>query len=120
MENLCSVGIIEHNFKAANDSSWVLRSNNFALSKSKPGASTNVTLVEQIEKDLENYITKKLKVGDRLPAHQDLSEELKVSVKTIHDALKSLIKNGILLARRGRYGTTVIKMPNETEFTPKK
>ena len=40
-----------------------------------------------------------------------MSSILRVSIKTIHDALKSLIDEGILLPRRGRYGTTVIKMP---------
>ena len=79
-----------------------------------------MTLVEKVEKDLENYISKKLKVGDRLPVHEELSAELKVSVKTIHDSLKNLIKRGILLPRRGRYGTTVIKMPNESVLSPKK
>jgi len=120
LENLCSVGIIDHQFKASNDSSWILKSNTFTMPRAKSAVSTNVTLVEQVQKDLENYITKNLKVGDRIPAHENLSKELKVSIKTIHDALKSLIKNGVLLALRGRYGTTVIKMPNESAFSPRK
>jgi DNA-binding GntR family transcriptional regulator len=120
MENLCSVGIVEHKFKSSNDSNWILKSNDFSVSKSKSGEAANETLVEQIEKDIENYITKNLKVGDKMPAHENLSKELKVSVKTIHDALKALIKNGVLLALRGRYGTTVIKMPNESDFSPRK
>lgn len=111
LENLCSQGILENSFKFSNEVSLVLKSTDFAFSKSNTEISNNVTLVEKVEKDLENYITKKLKVGDKLPAHSDLSSELKVSVKTVHDALKTLIKKGILLARRGRYGTTVIKMP---------
>ena len=120
MENLCSVGIIEHKFKSSNDSNWILRSNNFTVAKSKSGESTNSTLVEQVEKEIENYITKNLKVGDKMPAHDSLSHDLKVSVKTIHDSLKTLIKKGVLLALRGRYGTTVIKMPNESAFSPRK
>ena len=120
MENLCSVGIIEHKFKSSNDSNWILRSNNFTVAKSKSGESTNSTLVEQVEKEIENYITKNLKVGDKMPAHDSLSNDLKVSVKTIHDSLKTLIKKGVLLALRGRYGTTVIKMPNESAFSPRK
>lgn len=120
LENLCSAGIIERNFKASSDSSWVLRTNDIKVQKSSLDISNNVTLVEKVEKDLESYITKKLNVGDRLPAHKDLSTELSVSVKTIHDALKSLIKKGILLARRGRYGTTIMKMPSETGFSQKK
>lgn len=120
LEYLCSAGILEHKFKTSNESRWILKSNNFDLSKNKMDISKNVTLVKKVEKDLENYIEKKLKVGDKLPAHNVLSKELKVSVKTIHDALKALIKRNILLARRGRYGTTVIKIPTEAVFSPKK
>lgn len=120
LERLSSMRIIEHNFKSSNEANWVLLSNDFSLSKAKLDISNNVTLVEKVEKDLEKYITKKLNIGDRLPAHDQLSSELKVSIKTIHDALKSLIKKGILLARRGRYGTTVIKMPGESILSPKK
>lgn len=112
LENLCSQGILENSFKFSNEVSLILKSTDFSLSKSNLEISNNVTLVEKVEKDLENYITKKLKIGDKLPAHSDLSSELKVSIKTVHDALKTLIKKGILLARRGRYGTTVIKMPS--------
>ena len=120
LENLCSMGVLERNSVSANEANWVLKNNNFASPKSKLDISDNVTLVEKVEKDLENYISKKLKVGDRLPVHEELSAELKVSVKTIHDSLKNLIKRGILLPRRGRYGTTVIKMPNESVLSPKK
>lgn len=120
LEYLCSIHIIEHKYKASNESNWVLLTNNFKASKANLDISNNVTLVEKIQKDLEDYITKNLKVGDKLPAHDELSTSLKVSIKTVHEGLKVLIKNGILLARRGRYGTTVIKMPNESEFSPKK
>lgn len=122
LENLCSKGILEHKFKSSNEIGWVLRSTDFSASKT--AFSGNVTLVKKVEKDLEDYIAKKFCVGDKIPAHETLSAELKVSIKTIHDALKSLIKRGILLARRGRYGTTVIKIPGgnelETAFSPRK
>lgn len=124
LENLCSLNVLERKYSASNETGWIIKSNDFAYSKSKSANldyPDNVTLVEKVEKDLEEYISKKFKVGDRLPAHDQLAKELRVSIKTIHDALKSLIKNGILLARRGRYGTTVIRMPNEiTENMPKK
>ena len=71
------------------------------------------TLVNKIEYDLKNYINENLQIGDRLPAHSELSELFKVSIKTIHDALKVLIDDGILLARRGRYGTTVTRLPKD-------
>ncbi len=120
LENLCSMGILEHKFKSSSEVNWILKTNNFPIPKNKLVISDNITLVEKVEKDLENYIEKKLSVGDKLPAHEQLSAELKVSIKTIHDALKTLIKKGILLARRGRYGTTVIKMPNDKEISQKK
>lgn len=120
LENLCSFGILERKFSASNEASWFVKTVDFALPKSDLASTDNVTLVEKVQKDLEDYISKKLKVGDRLPAHEKLSTELKVSIKTIHDSLKSLVKKGILLTRRGRYGTTVIKMPGDTMLSGKK
>lgn len=120
LENLCSQRVLERNFKSSNEASWIIKSTNFTMPKQDLDISNNVTLVEKVEKDLEDYIAKKLKVGDKLPAHEDLSKELKVSIKTIHDALKMLIKKDILLARRGRYGTTVIRIPGEDSISSKK
>jgi DNA-binding GntR family transcriptional regulator len=113
LENLYSLDILERQYKASNEFHWKLKSKDFILSQAEVNISDNITLVEKVEKDLENYISKNLKIGDRLPTHEKLSEEFKVSIKTIHDSLKSLIKKGILLAKRGRYGTTVIKIPGE-------
>lgn len=120
LENLCSSGVLERKFKTSNEASWFLKSNDFSSPRNKSNNLNNVTLVEKVEKDLEDYIAKKLKIGDKLPAHESLSAELKVSIKTIHDALKTLVKKGILLTRRGRYGTTVIKMPGEELSSVKK
>lgn len=77
------------------------------------GQQTTETLVDLVVKDLENYIKNNLHVGDRMPAHMALSKALKASLKTVHDGLKILIDRGILLARRGRYGTTVVKIPGD-------
>lgn len=120
LENLCSFGILERKFSVSNEASWFVKTIDFTMPKADLTSTDNVTLVEKVQKDLENYISKKLKVGDKLPAHEKLSTELKVSIKTIHDALKSLVKKDILLTRRGRYGTTVIKMPNDTSLSDKK
>lgn len=120
LENLCAAGILERKYSSSNESNWTLKTNDFSILKTNLNISDNITLVEKVETDLENYISKKFQVGDRLPAHEELSAELKVSIKTIHDSLKNLIKKGILLARRGRYGTTVIKMPNAESSLEKK
>jgi DNA-binding GntR family transcriptional regulator len=120
LENLCSFGILERKFTTSNETSWFVKTNDFSMPKIDSTTLENVTLVEKVQKELEDYISKKLNVGDRLPAHEKLSEELKVSIKTIHDSLKSLVKKGILLTRRGRYGTTIIKMPGDTMLSGKK
>ncbi|MBP3821178.1 GntR family transcriptional regulator [bacterium] len=111
LENLTAKKILEHKYKNSNEYGWVIRTLDFnTTSANKPE-----TLVNMVVKDLENYISNNLKIGEKIPPHSVLSKELKASVKTVHDALRILINKGILLARRGRYGTTVIKLPNQKE-----
>jgi DNA-binding GntR family transcriptional regulator len=44
-----------------------------------------------------------------------------VSIKTVHDALNAMEVKGVIQSKRGRYGTTIEKMPNDTElFQPLK
>ena len=115
LEYLHINNILEHKFKNSDESGWIIKSLDFSVEEIE-----NSTLVDKVENDLKSYITNNLKVGDKIPAHGDLSEKLSVSIKTIHDALKNLIDNGILLAKRGRYGTTVLKMPNDNNIQIKK
>ena len=119
LEYLCSAGIIEAKTFRTNEANWILK-NTPELSENETQAETieNTTLVEHVEKDLKDYITQNYKLGDKLPAHFELSETLKVSIKTVHDAMKNLIEEGILLARRGRYGTIIIKMPDDKVLQP--
>ena len=117
LEYLGTQGIIEHKFKNSKESGWILKNLDIDF---EDNFSENITLVKKVENDLKAYITANLKIGDKLPAHAELSEKLSASIKTIHDALKSLIDEGILLARRGRYGTTIIKMPNSDISSTKK
>lgn len=111
LDVLASQNIIIHKFKSSKESSWIVNRTDFEVTRTSIRQSSE-TLVDMVVKDLENYINKNLKVGDRIPAHGELSTSLKASIKTVHDALKVLIDRGVLLARRGRYGTTVVKMPN--------
>ena len=115
LEYLHINNILEHKYKNSDESGWIVKSLDFSVEDIE-----NSTLVDKVEEDLKSYITDNLKVGDKIPAHGDLSEKLSVSIKTIHDALKNLIDNGILLAKRGRYGTTVLKMPNDNNVQIKK
>ena len=114
LETLCASKILIHNFKSSRQSGWVVNNLNFEIS-AEDNKKKSSTLVDMIVKDLENYIKESLKVGDKMPAHEEISKTFKASIKTVHDALKILIKKGILLARRGSYGTTVIKIPGTVD-----
>jgi len=71
------------------------------------------TLVEKVAQRLKRYIEKTYKVGEKLPANTALAKKFKVSVKTIHDAVRQLSKEGLLYTRRGRYGTIVLDYTKE-------
>ncbi len=120
LDYLASQGIIEAKAFRSNESNWVLKKipefseNEKKLLKSEKEEISADTLVFKVKREIKEYIKNNYKIGDRLPAHQELSEILKVSIKTVHDAIKTLIDEGYLLARRGRYGTTIIKIPDST------
>lgn len=116
LEYLCGEKIIEAKAFRTNEANWILKSIPEMNDEELVGG--NETLVSKVEKDLKDYICRTHKVGDKLPAHFELSEILKVSIKTVHDAMKGLIEEGVLLARRGRYGTTIIKLPNDNVLQP--
>ncbi|MCQ2789076.1 MAG: GntR family transcriptional regulator [bacterium] len=119
LETLCLQNILEHDKTNPKEFYLTIKNNDFSLEESSSTSIENITLVQKITKDLEKYISKNLKIGDKFPAHEELSKEFKVSIKTIHDAQKALIKKGIIIAHRGRYGTTVIKMPNSINLQKK-
>ena len=73
------------------------------------------TLVVKIAEKIEEYINNNSKNVTKLPANTEFAEIFGVSVKTIHDAIKILVKKGILKTRRGRYGTTVVIEENNSE-----
>ena len=111
LEYLCGEGILEHKFKSSRESGWKLITTNIETSSIKE--IEQKTLVEKVCTDLKDFITKNHTIGEKIPSHAELSNILKASIKTVHDALSILINEGILLPHRGRYGTTVIKMPND-------
>lgn len=111
LEALAAQNIICHKFNSPRESGFVLMNLDFDIQSN--GQQTTETLVDLVVKDLENYIKNNLHIGDRMPAHLALAKSLKASLKTVHDGLKILVDKGILLARRGRYGTTVVKIPGE-------
>lgn len=75
------------------------------------------TLIDQIERDLKSLIAANFEVGTKLPSHLDLAATLKVSIKTVHDAMKRLNAQGIVQSKRGRYGTFVQRTPDTAFMT---
>ncbi len=98
------------------ESGLVLNKNNFEVNKK----ATPETLVNKVKSDLKLYISNNFKIGEKLPAHTDLAEIFKVSIKTIHNAIKLLEKENMLLSRRGTYGTIVINTSMNSAFEPKR
>ena len=85
------------------DKSFFIKSLNFDLSYKE-----SQTLVEKIAESINLYIKDNLKSGDKLPSNGTLADMFKVSVKTIHDAIKILSLAQIVKTRRGYYGTVVL------------
>ena len=110
LEYLAAVNIVTQRYSNAKDSAWIVNTLDFSVDNQVRYNAE--TLVDMLVKDIESYISANLKIGDRMPSHFELSQKLKASVKSVHDALKILNDKGILLSRRGRYGTSVVKLPN--------
>lgn len=117
IDALVAENIIKRRFKNAKDNGWIILTLDFSLANNSNVHSE--TLVDRTVKDLEKLIATEMKIGDKIPSHKELSDKLKVSLKTTHDALQVLIQKGYLLARRGTYGTTVIKIPGTTNKSSK-
>lgn len=80
---------------------------------------TTETLAQKISQKIEDYVIANCKVGDRLDSINEWAKRFSVSDKTAYDAMQILFDKGVIQARRGRYGTIVAKMPNES-FQPTK
>ena len=77
------------------------------------------TLAQKISIKIEKYITENCKVGSRLEPINVWAKRYNVSEKTAYDAIQILFDKGIIQARRGKYGTIVVKMPSDA-FQPAK
>lgn len=94
----------------------VLKTKDFVVQDSLYSES----LVNKITQDLKKYVAENFKVGEKLPSHTKLAEKFKVSVKTIHNSIKQLEKENMLLSRRGTYGTIVINTSMNSAFEPRR
>ncbi len=121
-EYLYRIGIIDSKKARGNDSNWILKDHP-TVSDEALKSSENInadTLVKKITTDIKKYLSENYNIGDKIPSHEDLAKTLKVSVKTIHDCIQQLGKDGIIISRRGRYGTVLAKDPFNVTFVPLK
>ena len=118
LEYLVNSGVIKTRGYRGNIANWVLKEIPALNEEEMELQNSDIesfTLVDQVEQNLKNFISQELSVNDRLPSHLKLSQRFKISIKTLHDAMRRLVEQGILLSKLGRYGTTVLRMPDETE-----
>jgi len=118
LEYLASNKIIESKSSKGNKSNWILK---VAPEIFEEGTEAlceldTDTLVDQVERDLKELIAQKYKMGDKLISHYELADILKVSIKTVHDAMKRLVEQGILQSKRGRYGTFILRLPSDKQL----
>jgi GntR family transcriptional regulator, transcriptional repressor for pyruvate dehydrogenase complex len=72
---------------------------------------------EEVAKQIERLILKKLRPGDRLPSERELADMLRVSRGSIRDAIRSLELLGLVEARQGT-GTIVRESSTESLANP--
>ena len=74
------------------------------------------TLVEKIADKIRFLITDDEAGLNKLPSNPKLAKMFGVSTKTIHDSLKILIKEGLIITKRGRYGTIKVNEEKNKEL----
>jgi GntR family transcriptional regulator, transcriptional repressor for pyruvate dehydrogenase complex len=72
---------------------------------------------EEVAKQIERLILKKLKPGDKLPSERELAELLQVSRSSIRDAIRGLELMGVVEPRQGA-GTIVRELSVEPLVNP--
>jgi GntR family transcriptional regulator, transcriptional repressor for pyruvate dehydrogenase complex len=72
---------------------------------------------EEVARQIERLILKKLRPGDKLPAERELAEMLGVSRSSIRDAIRSLELVGLVEPRQG-VGTVVREISPDTLVNP--
>jgi GntR family transcriptional regulator, transcriptional repressor for pyruvate dehydrogenase complex len=72
---------------------------------------------EEVAKQIERLILKKLKPGDKLPSERELAEKLQVSRSSIRDAIRGLELMGLVEPRQGA-GTIVCDRSGVSPIDP--
>ena len=85
------------------NNSFVIENTNYEIKPIKQS-----TLVEKTTENIKQYIERNFTGGEKLPSNNEFALMFNVSVKTVHDSIKNLVKDGILYIKRGQYGTIVV------------
>ncbi len=72
---------------------------------------------EEVAKQIERLILKRLQPGDKLPSERELAEMLRVSRGSIRDAIRSLELVGMVEPRQGS-GTVVREISSDAMISP--
>src|ERR1700746_1420290 len=72
---------------------------------------------EEVARQIERLILKKLKPGDKLPSERELAETLRVSRSSIRDAIRGLELSGLVEPRQGT-GTIVREISTSSVVNP--
>ncbi len=118
LEFLTHQGILHSRGTRGNKANWELKVIPDLENDPSVAAIESETLIDQLERDLKHLIAEQFDVHAKLPSHLELAEYFKVSIKTVHDAMKRLSEQGIIRSKRGRYGTFVCRQPETQFFTP--
>lgn len=103
-------GVIEIKKTSNSNFQWIYKK----MPQKIANSFNNLSLIEKISKELINFMRQNSKIGDKLPAHNVLSKQFAVSIKTINDVIQNLSSKGFLETRRGRYGTIVVNNSIDT------
>ncbi|MBX2860262.1 MAG: GntR family transcriptional regulator [Vampirovibrio sp.] len=116
LEFLANQGTLKSRGTRGNKANWEMVQMPELTEQDKVTAIESETLIDQLERDLKDLIQAQFEVGDKLPSNLELSSTLKVSIKTVHDAMKRLADQGIINSKRGRYGTYVLRKPDTSKL----
>ena len=108
--------LVSNKILEATDNCLILKNKDFKVQKSH----STETLVDKVKKDLKKYVSENFKIGEKLPSNTELAQKMNVSVKTVHNAIKLLENENMLLSRRGTYGTIVTNTSMNSAFEPRR
>lgn len=120
LEYLATIGTVESKGTRGNKANWFLAEIPTLDDSERASDFASETLIDQVERDLKALIAAEFSVGSKLPSHLVLAERLKVSIKTVHDAMSRVIEQGIVQSKRGRYGSFILRLPDTDKLISSK